>query len=109
MSFYYKLLDRKIQEDGTQVAYYRPTENPQGAWNDKEQHMAPATGVICAELEQFQPKDNMRYARISLDILGMIHLSEFKITTRCIRPGRTIELRSEEHTSELQSRGHLVC
>lgn len=92
MSFYYKLLDRELQEDGTQVAYYRPTENPQGAWNDKEQHMAPATGVICAELEYFRPEDNMRYARISLDILGMIHLSDFKITTRCIRPGRTIEL-----------------
>src|SRR5699024_8476736 len=54
--------------------------------------MAPATGVICAELEYFRPEDNMRYARISLDILGMIHLSDFKITTRCIRPGRTIEL-----------------
>src|SRR5699024_5892337 len=26
------------------------------------------------------------------DILGMIHLRDFKITTRCIRPGRTIEL-----------------
>lgn len=100
MSYYYKLLDREVQEDGTQVASYRPTINPQGAWNDKEQHMAPATGVICAELEQFQPKDNMRYARISLDILGMIHLSDFKITTRCIRPGRTIELIESTFESE---------
>src|SRR5439155_19983929 len=29
--------------------------------------------------------------------------------TRCITPGSSRELRSEEHTSELQSRGHLVC
>src|SRR5690625_3573548 len=92
MSFYYKVQDREVEEDGRQVADDRPTENPQGAWNDREQHMAPATGVICAELEYFRPEDNMRYARISLDILGMIHLSDFKITTRCIPPCRNIEL-----------------
>lgn len=92
MSSYYKLLKREVKEDGTQVAHYMPTINTQGAWNDKEQHMAPATGVICAELEQFLPRENMRYGRISLDIFGMIYLDEFTITTKCIRPGRTIEL-----------------
>ncbi|MGB3344547.1 MAG: thioesterase family protein [Aequorivita sp.] len=92
MGFYYELLHRDFQADGIQVAHYRPTKNTQGAWNENEQHMAPATGVICAELESFRPKDHMQIARISLDILGMIHLDDFSITTRCIRPGKTIEL-----------------
>lgn len=92
MGFYYELLNREIKTDGTQVAHYRPTKNTQGAWNENEQHMAPATGAICVELEKFQPRDDMRIGRISLDILGMIHLDDFQITTRCIRPGRTIEL-----------------
>lgn len=92
MTYYYKLLRREVQEDGSQVAHYHPTINTQGAWNDNEQHMAPATGVICAELEKFRPKDHMQIARISLDILGMIYLDDFQITTRCIRPGKTIEL-----------------
>jgi|SRR5690554_1459070 len=92
MDFYYELLNREIKSDGTQVAHYRPTINTQGAWNKNEQHMAPATGVICAELEKFQPKENMRIGRMSFDILGMIHLYEFQINTRCIRPGKTIEL-----------------
>lgn len=92
MNAYYQLVKREVEENGTQTAYYKPTRNTQGAWNDKEQHMGPATGVICAELEQFQPRENMRYGRISLDIFGMIHLEEFKVTTRCIRPGRTIAL-----------------
>lgn len=92
MDFYYELLHREIKTDGSQMAHYRPTKNTQGAWNEKEQHMAPATGVICAELEKFQPKEDMRIARISLDILGMIHLDDFQITTRIIRPGKTIEL-----------------
>lgn len=103
MSSYYKLLQRELLEDGTQIGYYQPTIHSQGAWNDKEQHMAPATGAICSELEVFQPRDNMRIARISLDILGMIHLSEFKITTRCIRPGRTIELIESVFESEGRS------
>lgn len=92
MDFYYGLLNREIKTDGTQVAHYRPTLNTQGAWNENEQHMAPATGVICAELEKFQPKENMRIGRMSFDILGMIQLDDIQITTRCIRPGKTIEL-----------------
>lgn len=92
MSYYYQLLSREITEDGVQIAHYQPSRNTQGAWNDQEQHMAPATGVICAELEKFQPRSDMQVARISLDILGMIHLEEFTITTKMIRSGRTIEL-----------------
>ncbi len=92
MGFYYELLERRSDSNGAQVARYRPTENTQGAWNKNEQHMAPATGVICAELEKFNPNPHLRIARISLDILGMIYLDEFTITTRLIRPGKTIEL-----------------
>ncbi len=92
MGFYYQLLGREMDEAGTVTASYRPTIHTQGAWNDFEQHMAPATGVICAELEQFHPRKDMRFGRISLDIYGIIYLKDFKITTRSIRPGKTIEL-----------------
>lgn len=54
--------------------------------------LAPATGILARELELFSPQSNLRIARISLDILGLIPLQEFTITTRCIRPGKTIEL-----------------
>src|SRR5690625_6137242 len=46
------------------------------------------------------------------------HLSHTKVAQRCAEKyrrhtprqvGIQVELRSEEHTSELQSRGHLVC
>ncbi len=92
MSAYYRLISREQQTQGVYVACYQPTEHAQGAWNEHEQHMAPATGVITAELEQYLPQDNMRIARISLDILGLIPLDEFTITTRSLRPGKTIEL-----------------
>lgn len=92
MTSYYKFLNRLINEDGSNIANYAPTIHAQGAWNIDEQHMAPATGIICQELSNFSIRDDMRISRISLDILGLIHLSEFSITTKILRPGKTIEL-----------------
>lgn len=92
MSAYYTFIKREQPTDGVSVAHYQPTKHAQGAWNEHEQHMAPATGVLTAELNGYAPQDNMRIARISLDILGLIPLDDFTITTRCIRPGKTIEL-----------------
>ncbi|MGN5766350.1 acyl-CoA thioesterase domain-containing protein, partial [Acinetobacter calcoaceticus] len=68
------------------------TVHAQGAWNPHEQHMAPASGVIAAELEQFSPRQDMRIGRISFDIFGLIAFGEFTIKTHVIRAGKTIEL-----------------
>ena len=92
MSAYYTFIKREQQQDGVSVAHYQPTHHAQGAWNEHEQHMAPATGLLTAELNNYAPQANMRIARISLDILGLIPLDDFTVTTRCIRPGKTIEL-----------------
>lgn len=100
---YYQLIDRQTQADGSMLARFSPTIHAQGAWNDHEQHMAPATGILAYELERFaQEKDcktgtdqaqpPLRIARISLDILGLIHLDEFSVHTKVIRSGKTIEL-----------------
>lgn len=84
---YYELMSR----DGD-TATFRSTVHSQGAWNVGEQHMAPATGLLVNELLQFRPRDGVRLARISLDIIGFIPGGEFTVTTRLLRPGRTIEL-----------------
>ena len=81
MAAYYQFIKREQQDDGVTVAYYKPTEHAQGAWNEHEQHMAPATGLLTAELTGYVPQANTRVARISLDILGLIPLDDFTITT----------------------------
>lgn len=91
MSSYYRLLNRQ-QQDNTVVARFAPNIHAEGAWNPNEQHMAPATGVLCAELERYLPREDMRIGRLSFDIFGMIVFDEFTITTQTLRPGRTIEL-----------------
>lgn len=107
MTAYYEFIDRS-ETEGIVTAKYISTIHAQGAWNDDEQHMGPATGIICTELEQFSPRDDMRIGRISLDILGMIHFGEIEITTKVIRAGRTIEL-IESVLSTHSKTGSKVC
>lgn len=67
------------------------TLHSQGAWQPGEQHLAPAAGLVLAEIERRLPSDKL-VSRISFDILGVIHSGEFTIDVNVIRPGRTIEL-----------------
>ena len=100
MAAYYQLIQRETESDGTVAALYCSTLSAQGAWNEHEQHMAPATGIICAELDRFFPRNDMRIGRISLDIFGLIPAGEFSIRTKVIRPGKTIELIESEMSAQ---------
>ncbi|NLW04994.1 MAG: thioesterase family protein [Pseudomonadaceae bacterium] len=100
MSAYYQFIDKNTDAKGAVTATYSSTNYAQGAWNTHEQHMAPASGIITRELEAFQPRPAMRLGRISFDIFGLIPSGEFSITTRLIRPGKTIELIESEMQAE---------
>ncbi len=71
---------------------YESTIHAQGAWNPHEQHMAPVSGLLVHELDRFQPRPELRMARIGFDILGLIPAGEFEIVTTVLRAGRSIEL-----------------
>ena len=71
---------------------YAPTRHTQGAWQDDEQHVGPVVGLLVHALELNHPREDLRWARVSVDILGMIRREEMQVSTRVLRPGRTIEL-----------------
>ena len=75
---------------------FESTIHTQGAWNPHEQHMAPVSGLLAHCLEECSPRPDLRMARISYDILGLIPRGTFEVQTRVIRPGRTIELLQAE-------------
>ena len=60
---------------------FASTVHAQGAWNAHEQHMAPVSGILAHCLEQFQPRPELRMARLSFDILGLIPDGEFSVVT----------------------------
>lgn len=71
---------------------YQPTIHAQGAWNDWEQHMAPASGLLTHAIERYEDRPDMQLARITFEILGVIPASEVRVECTTVRPGRTIEL-----------------
>ena len=78
-----------VRLDGTR---FRSTLHSQGAWNEAEQHMGAASGLLAHAVEVGHPRTDVLPVRFSYDILGLIPGGEVEVTTRVVRPGRTIEL-----------------
>ncbi|MFB2571309.1 thioesterase family protein [Micrococcus sp. IITD107] len=88
---YYVRLE-EIRSDGPSRSRFHPTVHTQGAWREEEQHMAPVSGLLTAEIMAHQRREDLRIARLNFEILGTLHGQEFDVVTTTIRPGRTIEL-----------------
>ncbi|TAN08835.1 MAG: thioesterase family protein [Rhodanobacteraceae bacterium] len=73
------------------AAGFVSTLHAQGAWQPGEQHLAPASGLVMAEVERRLPSDKL-VSRASFDVLGVIQSGEFTIDVHVLRPGRSIEL-----------------
>ena len=71
--------------------HFVSTLHSQGAWQPGEQHLAPASGLLLAEVERRLPSNKL-VSRASFDVLGVIHSGEFTVDVRMVRPGRSIEL-----------------
>lgn len=71
---------------------FESTIHAQGAWNEHEQHMAPASALLTHVIDREFGREGMRIARLSFEIYGIIHGGAFEVRTQVLRPGRTIEL-----------------
>lgn len=71
------------------------TEAVGGAWNEAEQHIAPALGLLVHAVEQHRDArrdDGLVIGRLAYEILGTVPVGEVEIEVEVVRPGRTIEL-----------------
>lgn len=74
---------------------YLPTDHAEGAWSDQELHAAPVTGLLTHHLLTHSGGrlvDGGTVSRITFELLGQIPREEVQLSSRVIRPGRTIEL-----------------
>ena len=73
---------------------FLPTAHTGGAWNVKEQHIAPVVGLLTHMLECNCTKRAHGFVigRLSFDILGTLPLEPISIEIQTLRSGRTIEL-----------------
>ncbi|HEY4578060.1 MAG TPA: thioesterase family protein [Yaniella sp.] len=90
-AYFRRIKPIEMTED-VRTSYFVSTPHAQGAWQDDELHMGSVSGLVAAELEAYQPREDFITTRISFDILGKLHAGELKVVTETVRPGRTIEL-----------------
>ncbi|MGM7667185.1 thioesterase family protein [Microbacterium sp. A93] len=87
-------------EAGVRTAEFDSVVHAQGTWRDDELHMAPVSGLMTAEILAHEPRSGLRLARLSFEILGTLHFGPLTVTTRTVRPGRTIELIESRLTAQ---------
>jgi hypothetical protein len=71
---------------------WRATVHTTGPWDARFQHGGPPSALLARAIEQRNPREDMIIARMTVDILGAIPVGELKISSRVLRPGRSVEL-----------------
>jgi hypothetical protein len=63
-----------------------------GPWSPDAQHGGPPSALAARELDRHEPDENMRLARVAVDILGPVPVGPFTARTRMLRPGKRVAL-----------------
>lgn len=71
---------------------YRATEHTMGPWDRGFQHGGPPAALLARAIEATSPSWPATVARMSVDILGPIPVSDVLVRSRLLRPGRSVEL-----------------
>jgi hypothetical protein len=75
---------------------YRATERTSGPWDPRHQHAGPPSALLTGLLERTEPRPEMALARVTVEILGAVPITELEVETRVERPGRSVELLAGE-------------
>jgi hypothetical protein len=63
-----------------------------GPWSPDAQHGGPPSALAARELEKHEPDDNMRLARVGVDILRPVPVGPLTARTQTLRPGKRVAL-----------------
>jgi hypothetical protein len=75
---------------------YRATERTSGPWDPRHQHAGPPSALLTGLLERTSPREDMVLARVTVEILGAVPITEVEVSTSVERPGRSVELLAGE-------------
>ena len=85
--------------DGTRTVV-EASGSTAGPWFADAQHMGPPSALLVRALETGSGRDDVRLARVTVEVLGKVPVGTLEVSSRIVRRGRTIEL----VTAELASR-----
>lgn len=75
--------------DGTR---WRATDHTAGPWDPGAQHGGPPSALLARAIERCAPREDLRIARVTVEILGVVPVGELTLSARVVRPGRSVEL-----------------
>lgn len=87
-------------------AFYRPlgggvfasTEHTAGPWSPDAQHLGPPSALLVRAFEEVPGERPSLLARVTIEVLGPVPLTELTVRAGLVRPGRAVELLSAELT-----------
>ncbi|HBC56292.1 MAG TPA: hypothetical protein DCZ03_03930, partial [Gammaproteobacteria bacterium] len=71
---------------------FTPTEIASGPWSPKFLHGGATGGLIAYVLENFEPREQMRFARINIDMFRPVPMLPLTVKTEVIREGSRIQV-----------------
>ena len=78
-----------LSDDGTR---WLATAHTSGPWAPDAQHGGPPSALLARAVERCDARDDLRVARLTVEILGAVPVGELALTARVARPGRSVEL-----------------
>ena len=66
---------------------YQATERTSGPWDPRHQHAGPPSALLTGALEQTSPREGMALARITVEILGAVPITELEVADERRAPG----------------------
>lgn len=76
------------------------TVHTTGPWDVRFQHGGPPAALLAREVERCAPRDDVLVARMTVEILGPVPVGEVEVTSRVLRPGRSVELVEAELSAD---------
>ena len=95
---YFTVVDEGTTDDGSR-ATVEASASTAGPWFADAQHMGPPSALLVRALEAESGRDDVRLARVTVEVLGKVPVGMLEVTSRIARRGRTIELVTAEITS----------
>ncbi len=62
-----------------------------GPWTPDAQHAGPPAALVARAVERLDPRDDMRVARFTMEVLRPIPVTPLRIEATVVRPGRRVQ------------------
>ncbi|WP_024796347.1 thioesterase family protein [Tomitella biformata] len=77
-------------DDGAEI--FTPTDATRSVWSTEMQHGSPPAALMVRAMENHGARDGARLSSIVVDLLGPVAVTQTRVETKVLRPGRNIEL-----------------